>query len=227
MKLAISAALLVTLAGVLVPEGPAFAACEHTVSEDGYTVISGTCRLAAEAEWAEAIEEIVATPLTRTGPDAELTPAVELPNLRVVDIRNKFDPILQAELVFAVVINDGPADAVTPFVVRGRVAITDAYQTGMYHQGMIKLFPAALKSVSRLRAGDTVDVLLYDNVRAPNDEEDFDLMSSAYVDWDEAQSGGAVRETNESDNLAWEHCRLYQADFGNSAPTPAPPEGDC
>jgi hypothetical protein len=203
------------------------AGCELQRSEDGHITVPNECTLAASKEWAQGIEKIIGVPLDRSGPAFEIAVDLELPNLTVTNIRNVQNSLLGTRETVAVITNDGAVDVVGKFVVRGSLAITDAYRTGMYQNGVIRYYPAVYVTVDGLAVGDTKHVTLHTGITMPNDTEDFDMFTTAYVDWDPGYGAGDVVEDDERDNLKGEHCRLSQADNDNSAPRPFPPNGSC
>lgn len=227
MKTVSTVAVWVIALILLAPVQAAFAACERLETEEGHIAIHQKCTLAAHAEWAETLKEIVTIPLKQTWPPSDLSAAIQLPNLRVTAIDNKWNPLDDAREIFVTVHNDGPADIRTPFVVRGALHIIDAYRTGLYQNGTIVTYPRVFETVNRLDAGDSVVITLYRRIYMPNNEEDFDMVTTVFADFDASYMGGAVRETDENDNIAAEHCRIAQAGPGNEAPPPYPPNGNC
>jgi hypothetical protein len=221
------AAVCVAITAGLLTAVDATAECEWQKSEDGHLSVAGVCTLAASEEWSRGIEKIIGVPLDRTGPGVDIDVDLELPNLIVSNIRNVPNPLSGTREIVAVITNNGSVDATGKFVVRGSLAITDAYRTGMYQNGVIRYFPAEFAMVSGLAAGETKYVKLHTGVTMPSEHEDFDMFTTAYVDWDSSYAGGEVWEDNEGDNLQGEHCRLVQAHPDEQAPPPLPPNGAC
>ncbi len=225
-KVAAPLTLAAVLAASLAAE-QAIAACEWKKGEDGHAVITRECTVESRKAWGDAIQKILSVPLIRTGPVSDLRVALAMPNLKITDIRNTWNPISGGRETIAVITNDTSVDVRQDFVVRGTLSITDAYRTGLHQNGIIQRFPDEFVTVNGLDAGDTKQVVLHKAVQMPNSTQDFDMWSSAYVDWDNYASGGEVAETDETDNYHTEHCRLFQADPDEAAPPPIPPQGDC
>jgi len=200
------------------------AACEWQSNKEGQVLVGAKCVMLANAEWAEAVAEIVKMPLEQVWPPSGWKAPVQMPNLRVDALRTG---ILNGRRDMVVAItNDGPARVSAPFVVRGTLHITDAYRTGLYQNGVIQAFPASLQTVTSLNPGDFVQLTLFQNVQMPNGDEDFDVFLTVFVDWDANLTGGDVIESDETDNLKGKYCRVLQAP-NNPAPPPIPADGVC
>ena len=179
---------------VLAPFGSALAECKLVKSEDGIRkyYLVGDCRLA----------DLFPKPPyeLQRNPDFKPRLIIHLPNLHLTNIRQATFPSSVDVEIYSETENDG-AVAVSSFDARLDWSIVDPSSSAIVDQGTDTI------TLNGLGVGqDRMDYVA--SIRVPDRNQDWDVEMTLQVDPD-ATVGGAIWETNETDNTKFESCRVY------------------
>lgn len=176
------------------PLGSALADCKVVKSDDGirkYHVV-GDCRLADF--FPDPPHELIRKP------DFKPTVRIRLPNLHLSNIRQTTFPGSVDVEINSDVENDG-AVPVSSFDAKVSWQVFDPISNAVVDQGM------GTRTLNGLAVGqDRLDYVA--TARVPNRNQDWDINMELQVDPD-ATIGGSIWESNETDNIRSESCRVY------------------